>query len=179
MPPAFLVLHESLITTLIVQGDVLDTAPVGLSGACWRTQVRIPDQAPYQGRDLPVQVKHWLQRLCIVSLPLAAPLVDLLHADSRRYVPATQVSLVAVYRNDVMKRTIYPRGQSLLMVHRYLADVDAQMGRACLDPKGPPQGASPHKGPPRRQVGRPTRRANIIPDCTQQLPYSLFASTHE
>ena len=95
MPSAFLVLHESLITTLIVQGDVLDTAPVGLSGACWRTQVRIPDQAPYQGRDLPIQVKHWLQRLCIVSLPLAAPLVDLLHADSRRYVPATQVSLVA------------------------------------------------------------------------------------
>ena len=43
------------------------------------------------------------------------------------------------------------------MLFQYLADVDAQVGEACLDPKGPPQGASLQEAAP--QAGRPTHKA--------------------
>ena len=43
------------------------------------------------------------------------------------------------------------------MLLKYMADVDVQVGEACLDPKGPPQGASLQEAAP--QAGRPTHKA--------------------
>ena len=51
----------------------------------------------------------------------------------------------------------YQRGATRSMLFQYMADVDAQVGEACLDPKGPPQGASLQEAAP--QAGRPTHKA--------------------
>ena len=56
--------------------------------------------------------------------------------------------------------------------HRRLQGSWRSTGKVCLDPKGPPQRASP-QGPLSRQVDRPKRRASNIPDLAQHLPVVL------
>ena len=59
------------------------------------------------------------------------------------------IKLIVAGKYDVMY--LLARSHALHVVHKYMVDADAQMGGACLDPKGPPQGASLQRG---RTAGR-------------------------
>ena len=59
------------------------------------------------------------------------------------------IQLIVAVKCDEMY--LLARSHALHVVHKYMFDADAQVGGACLDPQGPPQGASLQRG---RTAGR-------------------------